>query len=158
MVAWIQVCIPKDHGGLGIKDMGIQNICLLLKLIHKLHCPQSSAWAQWVQGRVCISTLKGDIHGDHWEALRSLLPLYQAITSVRLGNGANCSFWMDVWVNDEALADACPALFSHCTKKDSTVQEVIQAGLLSLVPRLSPTATQQLQYVAMCKGSLPQLN
>lgn len=65
LVAWIQVCAPKDHGGLGIKDMGTQNICLLLKLIHKLHCPGSSAWAQWVRRRACISTLKGDIHGDH---------------------------------------------------------------------------------------------
>ena len=76
LVAWLQVCNPKEHGGLGIKDMGTQNICLLLKLIRKLHCPQSSAWAQWVQGRACISSLKGDIYGDHWEVLRSLLPLY----------------------------------------------------------------------------------
>jgi hypothetical protein len=57
------VCAPKDLGGLGIKDMGTQNICLLLKLIHKLHCPQSSAWAHWVQGRASVATLKGDIHG-----------------------------------------------------------------------------------------------
>jgi hypothetical protein len=43
LVAWIKVCAPKDYGGLGIKDMGVQNICLLLKLLHKLHCPHSSA-------------------------------------------------------------------------------------------------------------------
>jgi len=128
--------------------MGTQNICLLLKLIHKLHCPESSAWAQWVQGRACISTLKGDIHGDHWTALRSLLPLYQAITSVKIGDGATCSFWLDVWHGDEALADICPALFSHCTRKDDTVKEVILSGLRpGLVPRLSQTALQELQYV-----------
>ena len=44
LVAWINVYRPKELGGLGIKDMGVQNICLLLKLLHRLHCPNSSAW------------------------------------------------------------------------------------------------------------------
>ena len=70
LVAWSNVCKPRDLGGLGIKDMGTQNICLLLKLIHKLHHPEFSAWAQWVQGRASIATLSGDIHGDHWQVLR----------------------------------------------------------------------------------------
>lgn len=87
LVAWITVCKPKDLGGLGIKDLGIQNICLLLKLLHRLHCPQSSAWAVWVRGRACLANLKGDVHGAHWETLRSLLPLYQSITMVQLGDG-----------------------------------------------------------------------
>jgi hypothetical protein len=98
LVAWVSVCNPKELGGLGIKDMGIQNICLLLKLIHKLHCPQSTAWAQWVQGRASVVTLSGDIHGDHWQTLRSLLPLYRAITTVSIGDGKSCSFWSDVWL------------------------------------------------------------
>jgi len=48
LIAWFNVCFPKEFGGLGIRDLGVQNICLLLKLLHRLHCPQSSAWAQWV--------------------------------------------------------------------------------------------------------------
>jgi hypothetical protein len=78
LVGWINVYKPKDYGGLGIKDLGLQNVCLLLKLIHRFHCPQSFAWAQWVQGRASVVTLFGDIHGDHWNTLRSLLPLYRS--------------------------------------------------------------------------------
>lgn len=62
LVAWQLVCALKELGGLGIKDMGTQDICLLLKLIHRLHCSQTSAWDQWVRQPACIATLTGDIH------------------------------------------------------------------------------------------------
>jgi hypothetical protein len=35
-----------------------------------------------------IASLDGELAGPHWAALRELLPLYQAITTVQLGNGA----------------------------------------------------------------------
>lgn len=45
LVAWPNVCTTKELGGLGIKDFGNHNNCLLLNLIHHLHCADSSAWA-----------------------------------------------------------------------------------------------------------------
>jgi len=90
LIARDNISCPREFGGLGVRDLGIQNICLLLKLIHRLHCPQSSAWAQWVQGRASISSLQGDLHGEHWQTLRSILPLYQAITTVSVGDGRTC--------------------------------------------------------------------
>jgi hypothetical protein len=113
-----------------------------------LHCPQGSAWSIWVRGRACIATLIGDVHGGHWETLRALLPLYQAITTVKLEDGHSCSFWRDVWFADDALADVYPALFSHYTNQEATVNEVLQHGLQSdLVTRLSTEARSQLQQV-----------
>lgn len=41
-IAWERVCLSKEQGGLGIKNLGLQNICLLLKLLHRLHCSQTS--------------------------------------------------------------------------------------------------------------------
>jgi hypothetical protein len=35
LVAWDHVCDVNDRGGLGLKDLSVQNTCLLLKLIHK---------------------------------------------------------------------------------------------------------------------------
>lgn len=49
LVAWQSVCTPKDLSGLGTKDFRTQNICLLLKLVHRLHCVDALAWAQWVR-------------------------------------------------------------------------------------------------------------
>jgi len=146
LIAWIKVCSPKDLGGLGIRDLGIQNIGLLLKLLHRLYNPQSSAWAIWVRGRAEITTMQGDLHGDHWQTLRTILSLYQAITTVEVGDGSTCSLWNDVWTGEDCFADRFPALFSHCNIKTQTVREAKLSGIRStLVPRLSTLADHELQ-------------
>lgn len=48
------------------------------------------------------------------------------------------SFWMDVWLGDEALAEVYPALYSHCTCKDVTVREVLDTRIQTIfAPRLT---------------------
>ena len=90
--------------------------------------------------------MKGDLHDERWDVLRYILPLYQAITTVSIGNGEQTSFWMDVWLGDDALADRFPILFSHCKQKDVSVKDVLDIGLIqNLVPRLTSAASAQLQ-------------
>jgi hypothetical protein len=48
-VAWDVVYRPIEEGGLGIKNLETQNICLLLKFIHKLHTSNNSSWASWIR-------------------------------------------------------------------------------------------------------------
>jgi hypothetical protein len=110
LVAWENCCTTKDLGGIGIKDFGTQNICLLLKLIHRLHCSESSAWGTWVRQHANLATLKGELLGQHWDMLRSILPLYQALPTVDIMDGSATSFWNNVWHLDEALADRFPAI------------------------------------------------
>jgi hypothetical protein len=47
-IAWDAVCRPIEEGGLNIINLETQNICLLLKFIHKLHMPNKSSWANWI--------------------------------------------------------------------------------------------------------------
>ncbi|WVZ73186.1 hypothetical protein U9M48_021527 [Paspalum notatum var. saurae] len=70
LVAWEEVQQSKADGGLGVKKLGGQNICLLMKLLHQLHTASSSSWVVWVRGQVCLATLKGSLV---WDVLRSLL-------------------------------------------------------------------------------------
>lgn len=82
---------PGSHavvlGGLGIRQLQVQNSCLLLKLLHRLHHPSGSAWATWARERVRLHSLQGEVEGSHWDALRNLLPAYRCITRVQLGDG-----------------------------------------------------------------------
>jgi len=129
LVAWEQVCVPKELGGLGLKNLSVQNQCLLLKLIHRLHHPGASSWARWARQHVCLASLDGEVQGNHWDMLRELLPLYRVITTVRVHNGRSTSFWDDSWLGDEPLSEIHPALHSHATKPHATVAEVLQLGI-----------------------------
>jgi len=92
LVAWEKVCTSKLEGGLDVKQISVQNACLLLKLLHRLHHPAGSSWASWVRQRVDVHTLDGDVHGAHWDAIRSLLPAYRQITHVVVHNGGATAF------------------------------------------------------------------
>jgi hypothetical protein len=48
LVTWDTAWLARDRGGLSIKDIGVQNACLLLQLIHRLHQCATSSWARWV--------------------------------------------------------------------------------------------------------------
>ncbi|CAO2045726.1 unnamed protein product [Urochloa humidicola] len=87
LVAWEKACCSKEDGGLGIKQLATQNVCLLLKLIHRLHNPATSSWAAWPRERVNLTNSDGELHGTHWNAVRELLPAYRCITRVQSGDG-----------------------------------------------------------------------
>jgi len=145
LVAWDKVRDTKDQGGLGIRDLGIQNTCLLLKLIHKLFTAGQSSWAVWVKERVNLASFDGDLLGHHGGVLKELLPVYQAITTVAIGDGRTTSFWHDVWAGDESLAEKLPALHSHCKTTSRSVRQISDEGLeLHLMPRLTPLARTEL--------------
>ncbi|GJR65770.1 RNA-directed DNA polymerase, eukaryota, reverse transcriptase zinc-binding domain protein [Tanacetum coccineum] len=55
-VAWKQVCMPKDQGGLGIKSLKNWNEVLLIKRLWKIIEGKESLWVKWVndlKGPLC---------------------------------------------------------------------------------------------------------
>jgi hypothetical protein len=149
LVRWENAQKPKEEGGLGIRNLATQNACLLLKLLHRLHHPDSSAWAAWARGHVDLASMEGGVDGNHWEALRDLLPAYRCITKVTVGDGRSTSFWWDAWTEDAPLAQRFPCLFSHCTNHNVSVFNVCSDGLDSvLVARLSLQAIHEKAEVS----------
>ncbi|WVZ72521.1 hypothetical protein U9M48_020963 [Paspalum notatum var. saurae] len=117
----------------------------MLKLLHRLYAAVSSSWASWVREHACLATLNGDLHGNHWDVLRSLLPLYRAITSVKVGDGRCTLLWHDAWHGMDDLATKFPALHSHCRPSDISVREAVDRGIEPfLVSRLTPRAEEEL--------------
>jgi hypothetical protein len=87
LVAWAKASLSKENGGLGIKRLDCQNACLLLKLLHRLHHPEGSAWAIWAREQINMATLEGDTDDCHWKALCSVLLAYRRIMHIAVGDG-----------------------------------------------------------------------
>ncbi|CAN6348274.1 unnamed protein product, partial [Urochloa humidicola] len=144
LVAWDKACLPRSQGGLGIKDLATQNKCLLLKLLHRLHTPNDSAWARWIRGKINLLTMHGDVMGAHWQELQTLLPLYRAVTACEVHNGESTNFWQDRWLSCGRLSQVFPLLYTHTTNEEVSVATVIQEGVEEhLVPRLTRAAREE---------------
>ena len=48
LVAWDRVCTSKSAGGLGVKNLEIQNGCLLLKFAYKFLHSADLPWKNWI--------------------------------------------------------------------------------------------------------------
>jgi hypothetical protein len=81
------------------QKLGIQNICLLLKFIHKLHTSNKSSWAKWILSFIYPGQKRlGDKISkcsNSWHYLKSLIHLYRSLTTVKIGDGKDTCFWLD---------------------------------------------------------------
>lgn len=48
LVAWDNVQSSKAQGGLGVKDLELQNRCLLMKFVDKVFSHSNAPWKSWV--------------------------------------------------------------------------------------------------------------
>jgi hypothetical protein len=145
LVAWENVCQPKEQGGLGIKNLPAQSKCLLLKMLHRMYHPGESAWTAWVRGKIDLATMAGDVAGAHWQDFGGLLPLYRAVTVSEVRNECSTNFWKDRWLSAGRLSDLFPLLFSHTTCLEASVARAMERGVRRiLLPRLSHAASEEL--------------
>jgi hypothetical protein len=150
LVAWDQVCRPKDQGGLGIRCLATQNSCLLVKLLHRLFSAASSPWARWAWASLGgpLTSRARLTSGPHWRTLVDLLPLYRSISAVSIGDGERTCFWTEDWLGSGALATSFPVLFSHATNAHVSVAAVFRSGLRgNLAPRLTSAGAVEFDRV-----------
>ena len=115
LVAWDRVCTPKSAGGLGVKNLEIQNGCLLLKFAYKFLHSADLPWKNWIlhhspypMHQTSHSTFLASIVKKHIHILRQ-------ISQCTIGNGRSTYFWLDRWL----LPDS--RLFRNTTRiADST--------------------------------------
>jgi len=128
-VAWCDVCLQREEGGLGIRTLKENNIALMLKHIWKLFSDKESLWCNWIHSTflnrknfwiVPIPTYCSWA----WKKLLRLRNVYQQHFRWRIGNGRSVSFWFDPWHENGPLN----RLFSN--------QEIYRSG----IPRVASVA------------------
>lgn len=101
-VSWSTVCLPKNEGGLGLRDIARWNKTLSLKLIWNLLTNAGSLWAEWtreyrIKGENFWGIDDSKTSSSTWKALLSLRGLASRFFKPILGNGRRISFWFDNW-------------------------------------------------------------
>lgn len=121
----------------------------MLKLLHRLHNPDDSAWARWVWEHVDLASTAGEIAGPHWRDLLELMPLYRAITTCVVGDGTSTCFWEDRWLECGRLKEVFTLLHSHATSSEVSVAAVMADSVGGhLVPRLTAGARAELEKLS----------
>jgi hypothetical protein len=111
LINWKTVRVPKDRGGLGIKDPALMNLAmgakLLLRMIkHRIEWWKKILWKKYFRGarNRYRENLMESQKGSHiWKLLKSVNPLARSKLTWIPGNGKEISNWNERIIGKETL-------------------------------------------------------
>lgn len=128
MVKWLNMCVPKDFGGLGIMETRTMNEALVAKwgwrilkderddlcsqLLKKKYLRNCSFW-QCREG----------VGSQFWKGVTSTRDKLKWGCKVKINNGQNCRFWEEVWAGSIPLKLEFPSLYDLCNDKNCLVSD-----------------------------------
>lgn len=106
---WKRVCSPMEHGGLGILDIEKFSRALRVRWL----------WHAWRHpDRPWVGTKPPCDAKDR--------ALFNAATSVSIGNGNTALFWHSCWIGPTPLKVCFPELFKHSRRKNRSVAQALR--------------------------------
>lgn len=100
LVAWKNVCKPKRLGGLGLKNLHVQNNCLLMKFAVKALLPDQTPWQDWIDLQHPNALIAPqNSHSFLCQTINHQLPALHSISFVITQSGTNTYFWLDIWLH-----------------------------------------------------------
>ncbi|CAL5328668.1 unnamed protein product [Camellia sinensis] len=138
LVNWGEVTKNKNQGGLGVRDLGEVNDCMLLKWWWRFGAEDKALWKSVVcsrYGRVGGGWLPSlhNIDGAStiWKDIVQIFSLNQSLGGfynqnfrLAVGNGRRIQFWLDTWMNGRGLKEEFPRLYSLSTEKEESLQQI----------------------------------
>lgn len=110
-IAWVDVCTPKEEGGLGLRSLSEVNRVSCLKLIWRILSSRDSLWVQWIHRYLIRKSSFWNVKETSslgswiWKKLLKFRPLARQLTRVELNEGSSTSFWFDKWSQLGVLID-----------------------------------------------------
>jgi len=139
-VKWEDICLPKEEGGLGIRNVAWVNWSLMAKWRWKLLHKSDDLWLRIVRARYGDLVLKefhekggqGSFQSSTWwksvcsmgDSTSANGAWFMDAVRKRLGKGESISFWKDIWVGTSTFQDLFPRLFLISSQKGVMVNEV----------------------------------
>jgi predicted transcriptional regulator len=101
-VAWSQLCVPKQEGGLGIKRIEVWNKASMLNHIWNLFTKAGSLLVAWINANMLKGRCLWEIsipNSCSWsrKKLLKLHDIAKPFISLKVGNGSRVFLWFDHW-------------------------------------------------------------
>jgi hypothetical protein len=137
-VKWSLVCQPKEHGGLGVKDVRLMNLSLLAKRRWRLVNGENALWKEVLverYGRGVSTKLEGGEHlypssaSKWWKDVvnmdkRGEEGWFNEELDRQVGDGASTCFWRVAWRGAIPFMVKYNRLFTISNQQDATVAEM----------------------------------
>ncbi|WMV14069.1 hypothetical protein MTR67_007454 [Solanum verrucosum] len=106
-VKWDQVILSKKEGGLGIRNLKIQNqsLLMIMKWLWRFASQEQALWKETIKARfgmenLWITNLSTQPYGSGvWRSIRNLWIKFFNKCKIKVGNGGRTLFWEDKWVD-----------------------------------------------------------
>jgi hypothetical protein len=154
-VNWVEVCKPKDQGGLGVMNTKLMNISLMVKWIWRLFAeqPESSLWHRIISakypGAGNIFTASARHGSPFWRSLHKIKDFFKLGARYSLGNGEKIQFWTDWWVGDGPLAQRFSRLFQISAEPNASVSQLWRNGAWNIHFRRSFGPSERENWVTL---------
>jgi len=130
LVKWEVVTNSKKEGGMGIKNLKVQNQSLLLKWLWRFVSGEQGLWKDAIvsrytmEGLWIIKQVRSPYGVGLWRTIRNQWPKLWGNSRIVIGNGRRTSFWNDVWVGQYPLMQLYPVIYNLNQQKEATVADV----------------------------------
>ncbi|GJY19200.1 RNA-directed DNA polymerase, eukaryota, reverse transcriptase zinc-binding domain protein [Tanacetum coccineum] len=157
----------KEKGGLGVSSLYALNRALMFKWVWRFTTQKGSLWASvikaihGVDGKIGSGSKNG--HKSIWRVIVQEMEAFKAqgidlfsCMQKKLGNGADTSFWDDVWRGDTTLKQRFHRLYAlELNKKIDVASKLSHESLINSFrrcPRSGVEQTQMMDLMAYIEG------
>jgi hypothetical protein len=140
-VKWDQICLPKEKGGLGVKNLELFNLALLGKWKWRFMNDGEAVWSDMLRFR--CGHIPSILLGDHLSSTSASSIWWRDVistswgpmenwfkTNVRscVGNSNNIGLWKFKWYGNHPLCKLFTDLFAKETRKDAFISDRLEGN------------------------------
>jgi hypothetical protein len=136
LAKWSILCQTKDHGGMGIMNIVVQNECLLSKWLYKL-INEEGLWQDLLRNKYMQHKSIGHVQRKpedsyFWSGLTRIKECFLEHGTFIINDGANTRFWEDRWIGVVPLKQQFPNLYRIIRHKHDSVASVFSKVPLNI--------------------------
>lgn len=129
-MSWEKLCLPKEEGGMGFKDLECFNQALLARQVWRILYYENSLLAQVLKGKyfeneIVLQAKLGSKPSYAWRSLLYGRDLLLRGLKHSLGNGRSIKVWAEAWLEDAEGVCRTPVRRQRCFDVNLQVSDLI---------------------------------